>query len=132
MAIYRDELEAEGKAFPEELPVMKEIFCAKDRATAAELAGPYLLSKYQGYAKWGQDDAMPDDESFDKDFEELMEGRFILGSPEECFEQLKPYWEEVGANHLLFRTQWPGMPLDTALDSMRLMSQELIPELKKL
>jgi alkanesulfonate monooxygenase SsuD/methylene tetrahydromethanopterin reductase-like flavin-dependent oxidoreductase (luciferase family) len=132
MLIYRDELETQGKEFPRELPIIKEIFCARDRATAAELAGPYLLGKYRDYAKWGQDDAMPDDESFDKDFEELTSNRFVLGSPEECYEQLQPYWQELGVSHLIFRTHWAGMPADTALDSMRLISEELLPELQKL
>ena len=112
--------------------ISTHLFGAKDRATAAELAGPYLLGKYRDYAKRGQDDAMPNDESFDKDFEELTKDRFVLGSPEECYEQLQPYWQEIGVNHLIFRTQWAGMPLDTALGSMRLMSEELIPELSKL
>ena len=132
MLIYRDELETQGKNFPRELPIIKEIYCAKNRATAAELAGPYLLGKYRDYAKWGQDDAMPDDESFDKDFEELTSNRFVLGSPEECYEQLQPYWQELGVSHLIFRTHWAGMPADTALDSMRLISKELLPELQKL
>ena len=132
MVIYRDELKAEEKDFPRELPIIKEIFCAGDRATAAELAGPYLLGKYRDYAKWGQDDAMPDDESFDKDFEELTSNRFVLGSPEECYEQLQPYWRELGVSHLILRTHWAGMPADTALDSMRLISEELLPELHKL
>ncbi len=132
MLIYRDELETQGKNFPRELPIIKEIYCAKNRPTAAELAGPYLLGKYRDYAKWGQDDAMPDDESFDKDFEELTSNRFVLGSPEECYEQLQPYWQELGVSHLIFRTHWAGMPADTALDSMRLISEELLPELQKL
>ncbi len=132
MLIYRDELETQGKNFPRDLPIIKEIFCAKNRATAAELAGPYLLGKYRDYAKWGQDDAMPDDESFDKNFEELTSNRFVLGSPEECYEQLQPYWQELGISHLIFRTHWAGMPADTALDSMRLISEELLPELQKL
>lgn len=132
MGIYREELETQGKGFPAELPIIKEIFCAKDKATAIELAGPYLQGKYKDYAKWGQDEAMPDDESFDKEFDELIEGRFILGSPHECYEQLAPYWNEIGASHLIFRTHWAGMPVETALDSMRLMSAELLPELQKL
>ena len=132
MALYRDELKSHGKPFPTELPIIKEIFCARDRATAIDMAGPYLFGKYQDYAKWGQDEAMPEDESFDKNFEELTEGRFILGSPEECFEQLRPYWQELGVNHLIFRTQWAGMPVDTAIASMRLISTQLLPELKKI
>ena len=131
MELYRTELEAAGKPFPKELPVIKEIFCAKDRATALELAGPYLAGKYKDYASWGQDDAMPEDETFDQSFDDLIRGRFVLGSPEECYEQLRPYWEEVGANHLVFRTHWAGMPLATALHSMRMISDELLPALRK-
>ena len=111
--------------------MIKEIFCAKDRATALELAGPYLAGKYKDYASWGQDDAMPEDETFDQSFDDLIRGRFVLGSPEECYEQLRPYWEELGANHLVFRTHWAGMPLATALHSMRMISDELLPALRK-
>jgi hypothetical protein len=51
----------------------------------------------------------------------------VLGSPEECYEQLRPCWEAVGANFLFFRTHWLGMPLA----SMRLMSDELLPALRQ-
>jgi alkanesulfonate monooxygenase SsuD/methylene tetrahydromethanopterin reductase-like flavin-dependent oxidoreductase (luciferase family) len=131
LALYREELTKHNKPFPQELPSAKEVFCAKDRKTALELAGPYLFGKYQDYAKWGQDDAMPDDESFDKDFDALVQDRFVLGSPEECYEQLRPYWEALGVNHLIIRTHWAGMPLSSALASMRLISDELLPELRK-
>ena len=74
---------------------------------------------------------MPDDESFDQEFDDLLRDRFILGSPGECYEQLRPYFEELGVNHLVFRTHWAGMPLPVALSSMRLISDELLPALKK-
>jgi len=131
LVLYRKELEAHGKPMPREMPIVKEIFCAKDRATALEMAGSSLLGKYRDYARWGQDDAMPSDESFDKDLDELTWGRFILGSPEDCYEELKPYWEELGISHFIFRTHWAGMPVSTALHSMRLFSDELLPELRK-
>lgn len=129
--LYKDELAKHDKPFPSELPSAKEVFCAKDRQTALALAGPYLFGKYQDYAKWGQDDAMPEDESFDQEFDDLLQDRFVLGSPEECYEQLRPYWEELGVNHLIIRTHWAGMPLSTALSSLRLISNELLPELHK-
>lgn len=133
MGVYNAELTAVGKPFPAELPIVKEVYCAKDRATALEMAGRYLEGKYKDYAKWGQDKVMPDkDEDFTQSFDKLAEGRFILGSPEECYEQLKPYWEEFGVNHLLIRTNWIGMPLYNSLASMRLISDELLPELRKL
>lgn len=130
MRAYRAELATAGKPFPRELPLFREIFCARDRATAMELAGPYLFGKYENYRAWGQDRVIDANESFDRPPEELASERFILGSPEECFEQLRPYWEQFGANHMVFRTQWIGMPLATALASMRLISDELIPELR--
>ena len=95
------------------------------------MCGPYLSGKYKDYFKWGQDEAMPGDESFDLEFDELLRDRFILGSPEECYEQLRPCWEEIGINHLVVRTHWAGMPLSTALHSMQLISNELLPELRK-
>ena len=132
MALYRAERARLGKPMPpQDLPIIKELFCAKDRATAIELCRPYLDQKYQVYAKWGQDQAMPDDESFDQGFDELLRDRFIVGSPEECYEQLRPYWEEMGVNHLIIRTHWAGMPLETSLGSMSLISEELLPALRK-
>ena len=132
MGLYRAELDRVGKPFPTVLPIIKEVFCAKDKQTAIEMAGPYLSNKYKTYASWGQDEVLPDDESFHQPFEDLLKDRFVLGSPEECYEQLRPCWEEVGANYLFFRTQWSGMPLGHALSSMRLISDELIPELRKI
>jgi alkanesulfonate monooxygenase SsuD/methylene tetrahydromethanopterin reductase-like flavin-dependent oxidoreductase (luciferase family) len=132
MGLYRSELDRVGKPFPQVLPVIKEIFCAKDTATALQMAGPYLANKYKTYAAWGQDEVLPGEETFHQPFEALLKDRFVLGSPQECFEQLRPCWEELGCNHLFFRTQWSGMPLSTALHSMRMISDELIPELRKI
>ena len=132
MDVYNAELARLGKPFPRELPVVKEVYCAKDRAAAIEMAGPYLEGKYKAYAQWGQDKVMPDkDEDFTQAFDKLAEGRFILGSPEECYEQLRPYWEDFGVNHLLIRTNWAGMPLYNSLASIRMISDELLPELRK-
>ncbi len=110
---------------------MKEIFCAKDRATAIEMAGPYLSGKYRDYASWGQDKVMPPGESFDQSCEALVGDRFVLGSPEECFDALRPYWEDFGATQLIFRSHWAGMPLSTSLHSLRLIGDELLPALAK-
>ncbi|MCH7477763.1 MAG: LLM class flavin-dependent oxidoreductase [SAR324 cluster bacterium] len=130
LKLFKAEREKAGKPPPSEQPCFKEIFCAKDRQTALEMAGPFLAGKYADYAKWGQEKALPGKDSFTQPFEKLLDDRFILGSPEECYEQLRPYWEELGVNHLVFRTQWAGMPLSAALYSMRLISDELLPALR--
>ncbi len=131
MALYREELARHKKPFPRVLPYLREIFCAKDKETALDMAGPYLAEKYRTYAQWGQDQVLPGHDSFRQSLEALLRDRFVLGSPEECFEQLRPCWEQAGANFLIFRTHWSGMPVGTALASMRLISDELLPELRQ-
>jgi len=131
LGVYRDELARVGKPFPRVLPIVKEIFCARDRGTALELAGPYLAAKYKVYASWGQDAVMPAGETFRQPFESLLQDRFVLGSPEDCYEQLRSTWD-AGANFIFFRTQWSGMPVGRALSSMRLISDELLPALRRI
>ena len=131
MPLYRAELARVGKPFPRVLPFFREIFCAKDTPTALAMAGPYLSDKYKTYAAWGQDAVLPGNESFRQPLEALQRDRFVLGSPEECYEQLRPCWEEVGANFLVWRTHWSGMPVGHALTSMRLISDELLPALRR-
>ena len=53
MAVYRDELSANGKPFPKELPAIKELFCAKDRASALEMGRPLSLGKISGLRQMG-------------------------------------------------------------------------------
>ncbi len=89
------------------------------------MAGPHLFEKYRTYAAWGQDQVMRPADSFDRPADELVEDRFIPGSPEECYEQLQPYLEQLAPTQLVFRTHWAGMPVETALSSMQLISDEL-------
>lgn len=131
MSLYRAELSRLQRPLPRELPILREIFCAKDRRTALEIAAPHLANKYGAYARWGQDGALPATETFHRPFEELVRNRFILGSPQECYEQLRPYWESAGVNYFLLRTHWSGLSVSAALLSMRLISDELLPALRR-
>lgn len=114
-----------------ELPAMKEVFCAKDRETALAMAMPHLGGKYRMYASWGQDKALPGDESFDIPFADLEESRFIIGSPDDCLGQLRPWRDELGVDHFVLRTHWSGMPLDASLDSMRMLTEHVLPALRE-
>ena len=61
--------------------------------TALERPGPTSARKYRAYAAWGQDAVMPEDDTVRQPFDSLLRDRFVLGSPEECYEQLRPCWE---------------------------------------
>ena len=127
--LYKDELAKLGKPLPKENPYRIEIYCAKDRATAMQLGAPFIAEKYKAYAQWETDKAMPEHERINKSFDELVEGRFVIGSPEDCWNQLQPYITELGVTHFVFRTHFLGMPLINALSSIRLISDELLPAL---
>jgi len=131
MGLFIEERRAAGLPMPSEVPCRKEIFCARNRAEAFAMVGPYLAEKYRLYAAWGQEKTMPKGESLDQPFEELAKERFVIGSPEECYEQLRPYWEELGVTHFVFRTHFIGMPIANALHSMRMISSELLPMLRQ-
>lgn len=111
------------------LPAMREIFCARDRETAVRRAAPFLASKYQTYAEWGQDKVMPERDSFEQPYAELAEQRFIVGSPADCLAALKP-WVALGVDHFVLRTHWAGMPAEHAVESIQLLSDEVLPVLR--
>lgn len=130
LELFTSTRQAAGLPAVTEQPAIREIFCARSRNEALRLCGPYLERKYRHYADWGQDKAMPGEESFRIPFEELEQGRFIIGSPEDCLEQLLPWRDRLGVDHFIFRTDWIGMPADIALGSIELLSREVVPVLR--
>ena len=131
LKLFHEERQAVGLPPPAELPAMREVFCAKDRDTAVELAARHLADKYRVYAQWGQDKVMPEKESFDMPYSELADQRFIVGSPEDCIRALSPWRDELGINHFVLRTFWAGMPREHAMESVRLIGREVIPALRQ-
>lgn len=130
LGLLGEERQAHGREPVRELPLIREVFCAPTREQALERARPHLAHKYEVYSDWGQDKVMPVEESFKMPYEELAESRFIVGSPEDCVEQLLPWQNELGVNHFIFRTNWAGMPIEHALASVDLLSTEVIPALR--
>jgi alkanesulfonate monooxygenase SsuD/methylene tetrahydromethanopterin reductase-like flavin-dependent oxidoreductase (luciferase family) len=120
----------EGLPAVSTMPAFKEIFCAKDRETAMEMAMPYLQEKYQTYASWGQDKALPGEESFDIPFAELEQSRFVIGSPDDCIAGLRPWRDELGVDHFILRTHWSGMPVEASMHSLRMLSEHVLPALR--
>ena len=130
MALYRETLAERGKPFPREIPIRRELFVAKDRDTALRTCMPYLERKYQTYVSWGQSGALPQEDTLDLPFDELRDQRFIIGSPDDCVEQLRLYHQRLGANHFLLRVQWAGMPQKQVLEAITLVGERIIPHLR--
>ena len=117
-------LPARGGLRPPELPMRREVYVARDRATAIREAGPWLFPKYQTYVAWGQ--ATPQDDPLAGEFDELLRDRFILGSPAECLDELARYEERLGVTELIVRVQWPGMPQAQSLRAIEAIGRDLI------
>jgi alkanesulfonate monooxygenase SsuD/methylene tetrahydromethanopterin reductase-like flavin-dependent oxidoreductase (luciferase family) len=114
---------------PGGLPIGREVYLHEDRGQALRLAAPYLGGKYEAYASWGQDKALPGAESFDQSFEDLARDRFIIGTPEECAVDLERY-RSLGVDTALVRMIWPGMDLKAGLRSMELFAGRVMPRFR--
>jgi alkanesulfonate monooxygenase SsuD/methylene tetrahydromethanopterin reductase-like flavin-dependent oxidoreductase (luciferase family) len=129
MELYRAALGRQGKPFPDELPMMREICVAESREAAMRLARPSLEQKYRAYVAWGQQRALPSDDDMTQAFDELLRDRFIMGSPEECADEVQRCVSEVGANTMIFRVTWPGMPQEGVLRGLRLLAERVRPRI---
>jgi len=103
---------------------------AQDRETAFIESQPFLEGKYQAYAAWGQDKALPGNESFSVPYQDLAKDRFLLGSPDDIVSEFRRYADDLGVNHMICRMQWPGMPQEQVLKQIELLGREVIPRIK--
>lgn len=131
MALYRKALQAAGKPWPAEVPIIKELYVASDRRTATEECRPFLEAKYKAYGAWGQDKALPRGDRFDVAFEELVRDRFIIGDPDDCIREIRRHADLLGANTFIFRVQWPGMEQAKVLRSIGLLAERVLPALAR-
>ena len=130
MEVYKRALDDAGKPFPAELPMARECFVARSRAEAIRLAQPYLEEKYRAYKAWGQDAVMPSGDAFSADFEDLMNDRFLFGSPAEVTEQILVLKRRFAVNTIVLGIHWAGMPASLAMDQMQLISEEVFPAVR--
>ena len=62
--------------------------------------------------------------------ESYQEGRFILGSPEECIERIAPF-VEAGVDHMILRMDFVGIRQEDVKRSLRLFGEKVIPYFKE-
>ncbi len=127
IALYQQTLTTAGFSPRSDLPLFREVAIAGSHRAAVERSRPFLESKYAAYATWGLDSGMPGNESLSVPFDELARGRFVLGDPDDCIEQLAAYHQRLGVSQVLARVQWPGLGQEEALDAIDLLGREVLP-----
>ncbi len=128
MELYRRELDRCGKPFPADLPIMRETFVARSRDEAIRLARPALEAKYAAYRAWGQDKVMPESDNFGVAFEELLDDRFLLGSPDEVAEQIIALRRRYGIGYLCVSVHLAGTPKQVAMEQMQILAEDVFPK----
>jgi alkanesulfonate monooxygenase SsuD/methylene tetrahydromethanopterin reductase-like flavin-dependent oxidoreductase (luciferase family) len=131
MSLFRKAWAAAGKQERPDIPIIREAFVARSRKEAVEKAQPCLEELYRSiYIKWKQNEAMSDPDELSWAFDRLAQHRFVLGSPQECIDQIQEYEERLGASRLLCRFDWtPGLPQEEILAAMRLFGEKVIQTL---
>ena len=131
MSLFRKAWAAAGKQERPDIPIIREAFVARSRKEAVEKAQPCLEELYRYiYIKWKQNEAMSDPDELSWAFDRLAQHRFVLGSPQECIDQIQEYEERLGASRLLCRFDWtPGLPQEEILAAMRLFGKKVIQKL---
>ena len=129
--LCRESWSAAGKSGRPATPIIRETFVAPSKSAAVEKARPCLEQLYRSlYIKWKQNEAMNDPSELGWAFDRLAAGRFILGSPAECIDQIREYEERLGISYMLPRFDWtPGLPENEILASMRLFGEQVIQKL---
>jgi alkanesulfonate monooxygenase SsuD/methylene tetrahydromethanopterin reductase-like flavin-dependent oxidoreductase (luciferase family) len=102
------------------------MFVAETRQKAIDIMRPHVEWMYRDRAALGHSQELPEADRIDVPFDRILEGRFILGSPEECIEEIEKY-RELGIDELVLRCQWPGMPNKDSLRALELFGDKVLP-----
>jgi alkanesulfonate monooxygenase SsuD/methylene tetrahydromethanopterin reductase-like flavin-dependent oxidoreductase (luciferase family) len=130
--IFLEERARVGLPLDAEFPVRRELVIAPSRAEARRLAAARSQARYNLYLKWGLgDDLDNNNKGFGSQADEDIDARFILGTAEECAEQLDALRRNLGMTEFLLKPQWLGLPHAEAMRQVELFGTKVMPLLTK-
>jgi probable F420-dependent oxidoreductase len=127
---YQGELRKLGKnpdAAP--VPLTREVVIAETEQRARELAEKHLLVNYRDEygGGWGHPLIGKEDETAVDQFEAIARDRFVIGTPDQCIEQIQAFRDAFGVDHFICRLYFPGMPHEHIMQELRLLAGEVFP-----
>jgi alkanesulfonate monooxygenase SsuD/methylene tetrahydromethanopterin reductase-like flavin-dependent oxidoreductase (luciferase family) len=116
MQTYRAALKEFGRT-PAEYPITVECYVGERHATAHEECREPLEYKYGAYAAWGMEakSQVP--------FADFARDRFIIGDKVSVKEEIARYREILGVDHFIMRCQWPGLPVERTMTSIKRLGE---------
>ena len=122
---YKSALERQGKEF-KGLFMFRDLCLAGTSQEAEKRVRTAYERKYQEYHREGQPG-----ERYDLPFEDLKQGRLLLGRPNEVIDEVMAYHEEFGVEFMWFIMNWPGFEPQWALETIQMFGEEVIPTIKR-
>lgn len=120
--LYKESI-VEASKDPEEgdVIIMVDGYVAETEGEAYEALDPYMLDLHEQYIKWGNPefDGRP---TFDD-----VDDQCVIGTPSQVAEKVEQF-RDIGVDHFIFRTQFPGMSQAATLKSVRLFRDEVMSE----
>ena len=124
--LYREERERLGLPQPAERPMSRMVYVAKDRETALAEARPALAAWYRKRGRWGW--FLTQDHDLDEEL--LGSGRWVIGSPEDCVEQIARIREQLGITQMIFAMPWPSSEQAKRLRTIELLGEHVLPHFR--
>jgi alkanesulfonate monooxygenase SsuD/methylene tetrahydromethanopterin reductase-like flavin-dependent oxidoreductase (luciferase family) len=129
---YRTQAEAAGK--PGEVVIMRDGFVAGTYEEAARIAGAAAVAEQMFLFRNNSTrrKRFPPPFETEQDFTvENMRPHLVLGSPDDCIEQLQRCHDELDADHVVMRFRFPLGPSAAAVgEAIQQFGEEVIPHVK--
>jgi alkanesulfonate monooxygenase SsuD/methylene tetrahydromethanopterin reductase-like flavin-dependent oxidoreductase (luciferase family) len=129
--VFKAALTDLGKPEPTDMPVLRNIVVAQDRRTAIREVGPSIADSYKIFGNWGLFTDVVGDMKPHPEFEDLIEDRFIIGSPEECAGEIAELLRVTGCNRLVTRIQWIGTEHRHVMRTIEMLGDKVAPLVRK-
>jgi alkanesulfonate monooxygenase SsuD/methylene tetrahydromethanopterin reductase-like flavin-dependent oxidoreductase (luciferase family) len=124
-------MDLESRSEPFHIAVTLSAFvAARDAWETVRPGAARVTAQYRSWLTESGDLDLPDTSEDDKP------AQFVAGSPEDCAEQLRPWWTALAAlpacvvPHFALRTTFPGVAHEATLESVRLLAREVVPRLR--
>jgi alkanesulfonate monooxygenase SsuD/methylene tetrahydromethanopterin reductase-like flavin-dependent oxidoreductase (luciferase family) len=130
-AVFKAALAEQRKPAPTDFPVLRNIVVAPDRQTAIRDVGAAIAESYRIFGNWGLFTGVVGDAKTHPEFEDLIDDRFIIGSPEECAADITDLMRTTGCNRLVTRIQWLGMEHRHVMRTIELLGDKVAPLVRK-
>jgi len=109
-----------------EWPLTRDVIIADTDREARELAERHIMVSYRKEYAGGWRHPFID-ASIATDLDTVKKDRFLIGSPEQVIEDLRPFVEQYGMTHLICRLFFPGMPHRHIMRELELIAREVRP-----